>query len=204
MKDQERKPIVVDSPQQQRFIDERETTVKGSGKHNQSQRSKPKTVDKTVIKEKLKTEAKPKKKKEQDPEADYTDADADPAPPMYESDSESEAGEDEESDSDMSDGEEKKIISKELRAPAAPASSSKRSSSSATPTGEGLSRDWKKTKTTGKGVDMLEKIADLFDEQDAKQNSDRVGFLQVRFVDPKSLRWLESPRSRRRKTETRT
>ena len=105
---------------------------------------------------------------------------------MYESDSESEAGDkDEESDSDMSVNEEaEKVRSKELRAPAAPVSSSKRSSSSATPPGEGLSRHWKKTKTTGKGVAMIEKIAYLFDEQDAKQNSDRVGFLQVRLVGP--------------------
>ena len=31
---------------------------------------------------------------------------------------------------------------------------------------------------------MLEKMAYLFDEQDAKNNSDRVGFLQVRLVGP--------------------
>mgnify|MGYP005703884583 CR=1 FL=1 len=86
---------------------------------------------------------------------------------MYEPDSELEAGEGyEESDYDMSDDEEeKKVISKELRVPAAPASSSKRSSSSPTPPGEGLSRHWKKTKTTGKGVAVMEKIAYLFDEQ---------------------------------------
>ena len=133
------------------------------------------------------------------PEADYTDADADAAPPMYESESESEAGEDEESDSDMSDSEEKKAISTELRVPAAPASSSKRSSSSATPSGEGLSRHWKKTNTTGKGVATIEKIAYLFDEQDAKQNSDRVGFLQVRLVGPQKPKLPRKQKVQRKK-----
>ena len=125
MNDQERKPIVVDSPQQQSFIDEREPTAKGSGKHNQGQRSKLQTVVKTVVKEKIKTEAKPRKKdltvsNETSPglpeQEDIPEEVADPAPPMVGSDSESEADDDEESGSDVSDREEKKVTSKELRA----------------------------------------------------------------------------------------
>ena len=56
-------------------------------------------------------------------------------------------------------------------------SSSKREAS---PTGA-LTTHWKRNKVTGKGVELLEKTANLFDETD----QDRVGFLQVRLAPPK-------------------
>ena len=57
-----------------------------------------------------------------------------------------------------------------------PNSSSKREASPST-----LASHWKRNKVTGKGIELLEKTANLFDEED----QDRVGFLQVRLVPPK-------------------
>ena len=45
----------------------------------------------------------------------------------------------------------------------------------------------------------MEKIAYLFDEQDAKQNSDRVGFLQVRLVGPQKPKMARKPKVQRKK-----
>ena len=42
----------------------------------------------------------------------------------------------------------------------------------------------KRNKVTGKGVELLEKFAMIFDE-DPKKDQDRVGFIQVRLVPPK-------------------
>ena len=53
------------------------------------------------------------------------------------------------------------------------------------PPSEGLTAHWKRTKVTGKGVDLLENIANLFDD-DTVLDSDRVGFLQVRLMAPKT------------------
>ena len=49
-----------------------------------------------------------------------------------------------------------------------------------------LAQIWKRTKTTGKGVQLLEKMAYYFQtDEDTREESDRVGFLQVRLVQGK-------------------
>ena len=47
-----------------------------------------------------------------------------------------------------------------------------------------LAAHWKRNKVSGKGVEMLESMAFLFD--DDVEDSDRVGFLQVRLMAPKA------------------
>ena len=49
-----------------------------------------------------------------------------------------------------------------------------------------LSGHWKRNKVTGKGVEMLENTAHLFDEADETLYQKRVGFLQVRLAAPKA------------------
>ena len=53
------------------------------------------------------------------------------------------------------------------------------------PPSEGLTAHWKRTKVTGKGVDLLENIANLFDD-DTVLDNERAGFLQVRLMAPKT------------------
>ena len=50
--------------------------------------------------------------------------------------------------------------------------------------GTSLAQIWKKAKITGKGVQLLDKVAYYF-EDDPTKDSDRVGFLQVRLVQGK-------------------
>ena len=47
-----------------------------------------------------------------------------------------------------------------------------------------LEQNWKRTKTTGKGAEVLKKIANLFTETE-DQRIERVGFLQVRLGAPR-------------------
>mgnify|MGYP003309443906 CR=1 FL=1 len=53
------------------------------------------------------------------------------------------------------------------------------------PRPKSLEQHWKRTKTTGKGVEMLEKMACLFDIDD-QPDPELVGFLQVRLMAPKT------------------
>jgi hypothetical protein len=46
---------------------------------------------------------------------------------------------------------------------------------------------------------MVEKIAFLFEERDAKQNSERVGFLQVRLVGPQKPKANRKAKVQRKK-----
>ena len=69
---------------------------------------------------------------------------------------------------------------KELRALRAP--SSKRDLSTDTGDPQPLASRMKKGKVTGKGIAMLEKISNLFEEND----NDRVGFIQVRLAAGKA------------------
>ena len=46
-----------------------------------------------------------------------------------------------------------------------------------------LAQHWKRTKTKGKGVELVEKYAYLFDEE--TNPTERTGFIQVRLVGPK-------------------
>ena len=66
---------------------------------------------------------------------------------------------------------------KELRVPRIPPEIPKQK----VPPNEGLTSHWKRTKVTGKGLEMLESIAYLFDD-----DPDRPGFLQVRLMAPKA------------------
>ena len=48
---------------------------------------------------------------------------------------------------------------------------------------QSLTQHWKRTKTKGKGVDLVQKYAHLFDHPDGKQDKhfERIGFIQVRL-----------------------
>ncbi len=70
----------------------------------------------------------------------------------------------------------------------APKSPSKRESSPS------LVSSLKKNKVTGKGIEMLEKIAFLFDEDvQEDMSTDKVGFLQVRLAAPKTRKITKKP-----------
>ena len=109
---------------------------------------------------------------------------------------------DSDSDKDMIE----EVRSKELRAAPSSSSTAKReaeasSSSNAKREAEvsepsNLEQHWKKTRTTGKGVEMISKIGYLLDEESQK-HSDRVGFLQVRLVGPKATN--RKPKVQRKK-----
>ena len=73
-----------------------------------------------------------------------------------------------------------KHSSKELRA----ALPKKRDNESEGSDTQSLSSHWKKTKTTGKGTKMIEKLAMMFD-CDNEDNFQRSGFIQVRLAGPK-------------------
>ena len=69
----------------------------------------------------------------------------------------------------------------------APSSPSKREAPS-------LASSLKKNKVTGKGIEMLEKIAFLFDEDmQEDMSTDKVGFLQVRLAAPKTRKITKKP-----------
>ena len=57
-----------------------------------------------------------------------------------------------------------------------------------------LASSLKKNKVTGKGIEMLEKIAFLFDEDmQEDMSTDKVGFLQVRLAAPKTRKITKKP-----------
>jgi len=90
------------------------------------------------------------------------------------------------------------VPAKELRAqPSLPSSSSEKRDHSPS-----LASQMKRNKVTGKGVEMLEKIAYLFDDGE-KDNSERVGFLQVRLAAPKQKK-PQLVNHQRQRTEKRT
>ncbi len=80
------------------------------------------------------------------------------------------------------------VTAKELRANSPPNTPSKRDLSPS------LAAQMKRNKVTGKGVEMLEKIAYLFDEDDkGNMSTDKVGFLQVRLIAPKVKKVTKKP-----------
>ena len=82
----------------------------------------------------------------------------------------------------------KELRAEELRANSPPNTPSKRDLSPS------LAAQMKRNKVTGKGVEMLEKIAYLFDEDDkGNMSTDKVGFLQVRLIAPKVKKVTKKP-----------
>ena len=124
----------------------------------------------------------------EDPMPDLGDSDGEDLPAQA-------AAEESDDDSGTEDEDDHDVVgSKELRA--APV---KRASTTDAPLGN-LSQHSKKTKTTGKGENLLmSKIAYLFAEADAKHNPDRVGFLQVRLVGPRKPKSQLKPKVQRKK-----
>ena len=193
--DQTSKPVCVasDLPEQQSFIDERYTGKVKQGKHNQSLKT---GVRNTVSKKRSVLRSAPAEDK---PPVliDESDDDDEPIKPVVNYDSD-------ESDSDR----EEEVRSKELRAEPVSKRAKTEAHEKRLPIGNvytpdasssSLSKHFKKTNTTGKGGERRKKSAERGDEADAKKDSDRVGFLQVRLVGPQKPKAQTKPKVQRKK-----
>jgi hypothetical protein len=180
---------VSETQEQEAFVDEREKKQKQRSTRSRS----PKTSRSATAAEQKEDEKKPKKKPKDSSESENSDLEK-----IFD---------------EVGNASEHGATSKELREPERQSSSSssvpvkrqgpevqtqEAAQGPAVPEEDtsSLQSNWKRSKTTGKGVKMFEKTAFLFDDDMSKDN-DRVGFLQVRLVGPKQRN--RAPKIQRKK-----